>query len=433
MANRAVSIWYGVRINSQFKRLKPAYGKNHKIRPGWAVLKNKVRELPGGSYYVGWYEGSRRIWREAGTVPHDAVNLAERQRLYLEAARVGVPIQREDGASPALSAAISLYLEQYGLSRKEESYELVAHTLNQFQQHCRRTFLNEVTKLDLLKFADWLQRVEKNKPRTASNKFMRVNQFLRVNKIALVSLKDAPRYVEQKPEVYTDDELDKFFAVCDPYQRAVFKTFLQAGLRMQELMFLKWSDIDFAGRTIAVTAKPDYDFTPKAYHERLVHVPSELVEILQARRKIVKPPTLDALVFPTKSDRPNDKLLQACKRIARRAGVNCGLCDTCKKADECRRWFLQKFRASFATRLLQGKMDIESVREQMGHKDTDSISRYLAPLRGKAMGKKVDEAWAKKLDDVWAKRFPGGVVKASPDGQIAVQGVAVHVFGGDKS
>ena len=38
-------------------------------------------------------------------------------------------------------------------------------------------------------------------------------------------------------------------------------------------------------------------------------------------------------------------------------------------------------------------MDIESVREQMGHKDVESISRYLAPLKGKAMQKKVDDVW----------------------------------------
>jgi hypothetical protein len=40
-------------------------------------------------------------------------------------------------------------------------------------------------------------------------------------------------------------------------------------------------------------------------------------------------------------------------------------------------------------------MDIESVREQMGYKDAESISRYLAPLREKAMQKKADDVWKK--------------------------------------
>jgi len=32
----------------------------------------------------------------------------------------------------------------------------------------------------------------------------------------------------------------------------------------------------------------------------------------------------------------------------------------------------------------------------MGHKDVESISRYLAPLKGKAMRAKVEDIWNKK-------------------------------------
>jgi integrase len=167
-----------------------------------------------------------------------------------------------------------------------------------------------------------------------------------------------------------------------------------AGVRMQEAMYLQWQDVDFVHRTIAVTAKEKYEFIPKAYHQRVISVPVELRDCLQGFKPKSAGPT--TLVFPTRSGTPNNKMLQACKRIARRAGLNCGVCDTCLgEQKECREWFLHKFRATFATRLLQGGMDIESVREQMGHKDVESISRYLVPLRGKAMQKKVDSVWKK--------------------------------------
>jgi len=396
LANRIVSIFYSVRVNGQHHRLKPVLGKNHKIRPEWAVFKGTDTHLPGGSYTLGWYEGSRRVWRDVGLNPQDAVEAADRQRVSLAAVRVGLPIQKTDDASLLLQTAVSTYLDEYRLMRSDESLQLVRHTLNDFVSHCKRIYLKDVTRMDLLKFADWLQKVKKNAPRTANNKFMRVHQFLKTNKIELVTGKDAPKFIEERPEVYDEDQLEKFFAACTFPQLVMFKTFLMAGLRMQELMFLQWTDIDLKKLTIAVTAKPDRGFIPKAYHERQVSVPQELVNMLEEWQRWAKPKTPTELVFPTKSGRPNDKLLQTCKRLARRAGLNCGHCDTCVKQKECRDWFLHKFRATFATRLLQGGMDLESVREQMGHKDIESISRYLVPLKGKAMRAKVEDIWNKK-------------------------------------
>jgi hypothetical protein len=77
----------------QHHRLKPVIGKNNKIKPQWAVLKGTETHLPGGSYTIGWYEGPRRMWRDCGVNPQDAVAAAERQRLFLEAARVTAKVR----------------------------------------------------------------------------------------------------------------------------------------------------------------------------------------------------------------------------------------------------------------------------------------------------------------------------------------------------
>jgi hypothetical protein len=58
----------------------------------------------------------------------------------------------------------------------------------------------------------------------------------------------------------------------------------------------------------------------------------------------------------------------------------------------CERWFLHKFRANFATELLQGRngdpaFNIEDVLYLMGHKDLESIQRYVAYVKGKALTK----------------------------------------------
>jgi integrase len=94
------------------------------------------------------------------------------------------------------------------------------------------------------------------------------------------------------------------------------------------------------------------------------------------------------LVFPTKSGRPNFKLLRACKRIAERAGL-----------DKSEFW-LHRWRSDHATRCLRGGMDIETLRVQMGHsQDSKSIWRYLEALKDEKRGEKVAQVWAKTTQE----------------------------------
>jgi integrase/recombinase XerD len=62
------------------------------------------------------------------------------------------------------------------------------------------------------------------------------------------------------------------------------------------------------------------------------------------------------LLFPTSQGRPDKKFENKLKRIARRAGLNCGRCiskfdNKCSEGPHCSKWFLHKFRhyAEFRT------------------------------------------------------------------------------------
>ncbi len=142
-------------------------------------------------------------------------------------------------------------------------------TLSEFRDFVKKNIINQLTRLDLLRYKQWCIETRKNKPRTAANKMLRCNQHIR--KVlgqkpgeGLVTVKDA-KYVESEPVVYTDTELEKFFKQCkrDKFLTAVFKTLLMSGLRKQELESLTWDDVDFEEGTISVTAKPG--FSPKTW------------------------------------------------------------------------------------------------------------------------------------------------------------------------
>ena len=91
--------------------------------------------------------------------------------------------------------------------------------------------------------------------------------------------------------------------------------------------------------------KPQFNWTPKAYKEREVPVPDELLTILEAHRKSLPASrsSAQALVFSTANSACDKHMLRALKRNAKKAKLN---------PDE---FWLHKFRATFATTHLQAE------------------------------------------------------------------------------
>jgi integrase len=132
--------------------------------------------------------------------------------------------------------------------------------------------------------------------------------------------------------------------------------------------------------------------TPKAYKEREIPVPDKLMKSLQPWKK--KANKNCPLLFPTAGCNPKLDFLDCLKDVAKRAGLNCKHCDTCKKYDKCERWFLHKFRATFATWASEKNVSVPTVKLWLGHSDTESTMRYLKPARGPLMREKVNEIFA---------------------------------------
>jgi integrase/recombinase XerD len=194
--------------------------------------------------------------------------------------------------------------------------------------------------------------------------------------------------------VYEKEELDKFFVACDADERLWFEFFLMTGMREQEVMFVYWKDIKFADSIVRVTHKLDRGWTPKAYKEREISVPAMLMlSLKRLRAKSNGCP----LVFPTAGCRPKFDFLDGCKAIAKRAGLNCGHCNGCKeRAKWCERWYLHKFRGTFATWSLWAGVDLRTVQLWLGHYDIESTMRYLKPSRNQTVRANPNTDWGNR-------------------------------------
>src|SRR6202011_4848436 len=116
----------------------------------------------------------------------------------------GVPVK--DVERPLMIAyTLPNYLEEYRLSHRPQSYAFMKQTLEEFVIFVRKNIIGQITRLDLLKWKRAL--IDRGLvERTAGNKMLRVNQYLRAVQHlepgkGLVTVKDA-KFVEQEPEVY---------------------------------------------------------------------------------------------------------------------------------------------------------------------------------------------------------------------------------------
>jgi integrase/recombinase XerD len=360
---------------------------NGRIKQDIVLVNNKEERHPEGAYYLDWRAHGVRTRLSVGKNAVDAQTQCQRKTFELNAASHGVEVVQSAGQSNGhsnghrpLAAAVTEYLEETRLSKKTKTHRAYSTTLNYFQKCCSKPCLEDIARTDMLKFAAFLRDEKNHGPRTVHNRFLHVLVFLKAQGIrGLVSKNDWPRYTQEEPEVFEREELDTLFAACNAEERLWFEFFLMTGMREQEVVHCCWKDVSWAAAVVRVTHKPEYDWTPKAYKEREIPVPTALVESLKAWKS--KATAGCSLIFPA-AGRPKQNFLHELKAIAERSGL-----------DKDSFW-LHKFRATFATWSLWNGVDLRTVQSWLGHSDLESTLRYLKPSRSQATRDKVNQTFS---------------------------------------
>jgi integrase/recombinase XerD len=355
---------------------------NGRVKPDLVLVEGRPEKHSEGAYYLEWREKGRRVRLSVGKDAQEASARRLRKEAELNALNNGVSVLPENGTGyPSVAAAVARFLEETELTKKPKTLAAYTTALNYFAESCPKLYLRDIERADLLKFCAFLRDKKKQAPRSVYNKFENLMSFLKAQGIrGLVGKNDWPRFTEEEPEIYEQEELDKLFAKCDAMERLWYEFFLMTGMREQEVMYTYWSDINFAASTVRVSHKPDRGWTPKAYKEREIPIPSKLAKSLRAWK--AKADKNCSLVFPTAGCRPKLNFLDDLKAVAERA-----------KLDPEDFW-LHKLRATFATRCLWAGVDLRTVQQWLGHSDMESTMRYLKPSRSQHVRDKVNEIFA---------------------------------------
>jgi integrase/recombinase XerD len=399
-----VNILKKVKVNGAWKLLPAVVEPNGKLKDKIRIGGN-IESHPEGTYYIEWWEGPRRR-RQAVPDRVDVPTLARRKALELAAARAGLEVG-SDGANHGaeatqkvrLDVAIQGYLDDIEPPQREpKTYTAYKYALNVFRAGCAKSYLADIERADLLQFIRGQYGLGCG-ARTAYNRANIVVQFLKLNGIkGLLHKRDWPEYVDSIRKIYESDELNAFFAACHEHERVRYLFFLLTGERDKEVRFSAWRDIDFRRGTVRVTAKPQLGFKPKNKEEREIPVPAALLVALKEYKNHQEGPNPHNLVFPTEEGRPDKNFESKLKKIAKRAGLNCGTCasrhgNKCSEGPYCSSWFLHKFRHTFATVNLEGNVcSVRKLQEWLGHKDLASTMVYLKYVRGKDVHERLDNS-----------------------------------------
>lgn len=398
-ANR-VNILKKIKLQDQWRFAPMVEDSQGRIKWDHVAIDGHEEVHREGAYYIDWYENGRRRRESVGKFPHDVLERARRKRLVLQSEKAGIEIKNSDSSEERrLHAAIDRYLETVKLLKKPSTHLHYRNALNRFKERCSRHFVHMVTRDDILDFMSYLRDLKLDN-RTIGTKTMVVIQMLKsYGHERLLKKGDWPRYTAEERPIYTPVELKTFFKSANEDERTLFQFFLQTGFRESEVKHLVWPDIDFREKIVKVSSKPQYGFTPKNWEEREVPVPDSLLERLKIRKKSADP--RQELVFPSPGGRPDYHILEKCKSVAWRAKLNCGRCRTekgeCSEGAYCDKFFLHKFRHTFATTHLRDGIDLRTVQYWMGHKDLKSTMVYLKPARGREILSKVNASTLNNL------------------------------------
>jgi len=380
--------------------------KKVKIDGSWKLLsipRNAIgnydwNALPDGLYLVEWYAAGKRRRQSAGVTAAQALEAQRRKRHELDGRKLRVPgfeFAGETLKAPALHIAVQDYLGQVEALKKPNTHRKYEAVLNRFLEFFKgRATIDQITSDDLTRYIIALKKDHQLGANTILHNAIIVAQFFkRQGRSGITRGLQLPERITSLPREYQEPELARFLAACDARERAMFSTFLLTGFRELEVVHLFWHDINFDLQTIRVTAKPELGFYPKRCEEREVPVPAKLGDLLEAHRRR----SGSNYVFPSPAGNREYHMLDRCKDVAERAGLDSAKFD------------LKTFRSTFATRSLRAGFDVRTVQHWMGHKSLETTMRYLVPAT------EVFE----RLDQM---AMPGQARKRAPRGQASGPG-----------
>jgi len=275
---------------------------------------------------------------------------------------------------------------------RKHTLQCYARSLKLFRESCKKVRDEEIDGDDLRKLKVFLRQQKtstgkKISARSVYNHFNNVISFLNaIGRRELIPQDEWPKYEEPKVVPYDPETMARLLQFADVEERDVLESFLGNGFRNGEWTHTEWPDIDLRNKEIHVYSKQErFGWQVKDSEQRIIGISDSLAQRLDARHK--RHPG-NGLVFPNTKGKPDKHLLRVIKRVALRAGLNCGQCMgtherkrvSCATHPVCHKWIIHTMRKTWATIQNLIGVDRTTIQEHLGHSSADTTKRYLASI-----------------------------------------------------
>ncbi|MDD5008170.1 MAG: site-specific integrase [Syntrophorhabdaceae bacterium] len=326
------------------------------------------------NWYIDYYVNGRRKREKIGPSKKLAGDVLHKRKIEIAENRF-LDIRREKKVR--FGDFTKTYLELHCKANKK-SWKKDITLLRTLTKYFGNKCLYEIAALSIEEFKNEQSKV--SAPATVNRKLTCLKHLLK-KAVEWGKLGDNParnikllRENNQRLRYLEKEEIKKLVDACSAHLRPIVIVGLNTGMRKSEILCLKWRDIDFEKGIIYLRDTKNGD-------NREVYLNELAKKALIAVRKHPNSP----YVFCG----PNGKPYTNVRRSFFTALKKCGIND----------FHFHDLRHTFASQLVMAGIDLNTVRDLMGHKSIEMTLRYahLSPDHKK----RAIEIFGRRMDTIW--------------------------------
>ena len=347
--------------------------------------------LKNGNWFIDYYAKGRRIREKIGPSKSLAETVLKKRKVEI-AENKFLDIKKEQKIK--FEEFVDEYLEVHCKPNNKSWRKSDYLILNKLKKNFADKYLHEITPKDITKYkAERIKEIKKAKRNDGREQFISpatVNRSLAVlksmfNKAILwnkaehnpCSAVKMFKENNQRLRFLEREEIDKLLANCCEHLRSIVIVALNTGMRKSEILGLKWQDIDIKRNII-------YLYNTKNGDKREVPM-NEVVQ--KTIIGVLKHPD-SQYIFCNKEGKPYGNVRTSFFTALKKSGIV--------------NFRFHDLRHTFASYLVMSGVDLNTVRELLGHKSIEMTLRYshLSPDHKKKavdlLGKQMDTFWTLK-------------------------------------
>ncbi|MBN1353805.1 MAG: site-specific integrase [Candidatus Omnitrophica bacterium] len=326
------------------------------------IKKRKKRDgvfKQGKVWYIDYYFGSRRIRKAIGPSKRTATNAL--RKIKVEIAE-GKYLDKQAIEKIKFSDFAEQYLGLYCKhNHKPGSFKKDINAANILKRYFGDKYIDEISTFQIERFkAEFIKTV---KPATVNRRIAFLKAMLN-RAIEWEKLKENParkvklfRENNKRTRFLEREEIKKLIDNADGYIKNILIIAINTGMRRGEILKLKWRDIDFKNSLI-------YLNDTKNSESRQVPINDAVKSALISTEKNTESP----YIFCKPNGQPRFDIRKSFLQAQKKSGIL--------------NFRFHDLRHTFASQLVMAGIDLNTVRELLGHKSIQMTQRYshLSPL-----------------------------------------------------